>query len=347
MAASKPITIVGGGLGGLTLGIGLRRRDVPVTVWEAGRYPRHRVCGEFISGRGQATLAGLGLKERLIDAGAIPGRTVEFSSTTIAGRPRDLPQPALCLPRHKLDSLLADHFRELGGELREGVRWRDNVRLDGVVFASGRRLQPVVDGWQWLGLKAHALGVATRADLEMHVSAAGYVGLCRLPGGIVNVCGLFRRKPASGDAAGNWREQLSGAPGSLLRERMSGATFVADSFCAVAGINLKPQTARRQSECRIGDALTMIPPLTGNGMSMAFESAELALPPLAAYSRGEMSWTQARESIARACDEAFASRLAWAKWLQQMLLWPATQNVLVALAARQGWFWQLLFAKTR
>ncbi|HZI32692.1 MAG TPA: NAD(P)-binding protein, partial [Candidatus Binatia bacterium] len=53
MAHAKSITIVGGGLAGLTLGIGLRRRDVPVTILEAGEYPRHRVCGEFISGRGQ------------------------------------------------------------------------------------------------------------------------------------------------------------------------------------------------------------------------------------------------------------------------------------------------------
>ena len=28
----KPITIVGGGLAGLTLGIGLRQREVPVTI---------------------------------------------------------------------------------------------------------------------------------------------------------------------------------------------------------------------------------------------------------------------------------------------------------------------------
>jgi flavin-dependent dehydrogenase len=43
----KPITIIGGGLAGLTLGIVLRRREVPVTMIEAGHYPRHRVCGEL------------------------------------------------------------------------------------------------------------------------------------------------------------------------------------------------------------------------------------------------------------------------------------------------------------
>ena len=65
----KPITIVGGGLAGLTLGIGLRQRGVPVSVIEAGQYPRHRVCGEFISGRGQETLTRLGLTEPLRQAG--------------------------------------------------------------------------------------------------------------------------------------------------------------------------------------------------------------------------------------------------------------------------------------
>ena len=36
----------------------------------------------------------------------------------------------------------------------------------------------------------------------------------------------------------------------------------------------------------------MIPPVTGNGMSMAFESAELAVAPLAAWSRGEFRGTK-------------------------------------------------------
>src|SRR5689334_322808 len=174
----REITIVGGGLAGLTLGIGLRQNSVPVTVWEASHYPRHRVCGEFISGRGQDALARLGLLDLLVNAGAIPARTVEFSSATVAGRVQELPQPALCLPRNRMDALLAGRFRKLGGELREGERWCDSPGHEGVVLASGRRLQPVVNGWRWFGLKAHAAGVASNADLEMHLSADGYVGLC-------------------------------------------------------------------------------------------------------------------------------------------------------------------------
>ena len=78
MKAPQAITIVGGGLAGLTLGIGLRRKGIPVAIREAGHYPRHRVCGEFISGRGLQTLDRLGLLEKLLTAGAKPAVNAAF-----------------------------------------------------------------------------------------------------------------------------------------------------------------------------------------------------------------------------------------------------------------------------
>ncbi|MEI9864945.1 MAG: hypothetical protein WDN00_10400 [Limisphaerales bacterium] len=107
MPAPKPITIVGGGLAGLTLGIGLRQRNIPVTIHEMGSYPRHRVCGEFISGRGQATLTRLGLRELFDQAGAISAQSTAFFSATKSTPPRPLPSAAICLSRFTLDAVLA------------------------------------------------------------------------------------------------------------------------------------------------------------------------------------------------------------------------------------------------
>src|SRR5580698_9395666 len=115
---SRPVTIIGGGLAGLTLGIGLRQRDIPVTLYEASDYPRHRVCGEFISGRGQAVLDHLGLRPDFEKAGAIYAGTAMFVSGTAKSPVRKLTTPALCLSRYKMDALLAAKLRELGGELR-------------------------------------------------------------------------------------------------------------------------------------------------------------------------------------------------------------------------------------
>jgi menaquinone-9 beta-reductase len=357
----KPIIIVGGGLAGLTLGIGLRQRDVPVALWEAGHYPRHRVCGEFICGRGQETLARLGLRDLLERAGAVGADTAAFFSATQSTRPLPLPARAICLSRFTLDAVLAEKFRELGGELRAGQRWpavgvhasacpdrlKPELQPEGVVRATGRRLQTEEGGARWFGLKAHARNVPLTADLEMHVSSRGYVGLCRVNGGRVNVCGLFRRRAGESVGPQNRRELLRGPTGSPLHQRLASAEFDEDSFCAVAGLSLQPYRAVARTDCCVGDAITMIPPVTGNGMSMAFESAELAIEPLVAWSRGEISWAETRPQIARHCDAAFARRLAWAKWLQRFVLTPSLQNVLVRFAARSDWFWRMAFERTR
>jgi len=345
--AAKPITIVGGGLAGLTLGIGLSRRDVPVTVWEAGHYPRHRVCGEFISGRGQETLARLGLRGLLERAGAVDAGTAAFFSATQFTPPRSLPARAICLSRFTMDHALAVEFRRLGGELLEGQRWRDGDFGEGVVRATGRRAQAKENGSRWFGLKAHAHNVPLTADLEMHVSPQGYVGLCRVDNGAVNVCGLFRRRASADQTPHNWRDWLRGQAGSPLNQRLVAAEFDENSFCAVAGISLRPQRAATRAECCVGDAITMIPPATGNGMSMAFESAEMAVAPLVAWSCGEISWALTRQTLARRCDVMFARRLRWAKWLQRMMLTPSLQNVLVRFVSRSEWFWRTAFERTR
>ena len=346
MNTRQPVTLVGGGLAGLTLGIALRRRDVPVTLWEAGHYPRHRVCGEFICGRGRETLTALGLNEILSNAGAREAKTAGFFAGQSAGPVRPLPEAALCLSRFTLDALLANHFRALGGELHEGKRWRASMQQDGIVQATGRRAHARPAGWRWFGLKAHARNVELAADLEVHLTPNGYIGLCRLADGIVNVCGLFRRRDEA-DALPPRTDMLRGTPGSALHERLANAEFATDSICAVGGLDLRPYHDRDAVGCRIGDALTMIPPFTGNGMSMSFEAAELAAEPLEQWSRGTTSWAESRASIASLCEAAFRQRLTWANRLHALMFIAPLQPVVAAWLPRSTWSWNFLFSHTR
>lgn len=342
----KTVSIIGGGLAGLTLGIALRRREVPVAIWEAGHYPRHRVCGEFISGRGQEVLQRLGLRELLADAGAIPARTGAFFLGNNASPVRNLARPALCISRFALDSLLAKEFVKTGGELHQNSRAMNDSYAEGVVCASGRPVQLKEGGWRWFGLKVHARNVALSADLEMFGVRDGYVGMCRLSGEETNICGLFRNWPGM-PLVRHGRELIRGEPGSPLHNKLARAEFDESSFCSVAGLPLRPRRAADHEECCIGDALTMTPPVTGNGMSMAFEAAELAMEPLVRWSRGDSSWKTARQVIGRACDAAFKWRLLWASWLQKLMFAPAIRGKLGHLVLGSDWFWRMMFARTR
>ncbi|HEU5397129.1 MAG TPA: hypothetical protein VFV81_08170, partial [Verrucomicrobiae bacterium] len=118
-------------------------------------------------------------------------------------------------------------------------------------------------------------------------------------------------------------------------------------FCSVAGLSLKQRRVLNQDEICLGDAITMIPPVTGNGMSLAFESAQLAADPLAAFSAGKCSWPEARRRIAGLCDERFSRRLFWAQQLQQILLSPSRRTLLFHLVSRSDWIWRMTFERTR
>ncbi|MGY8671576.1 MAG: NAD(P)/FAD-dependent oxidoreductase [Verrucomicrobiia bacterium] len=316
---AKQITIHGGGLAGLALGIALRNRDVPVSLLEAGSYPRHRVCGEFISGAGVDVLKRLEAWPPVEERGVLEATTVTFNGSQHAGKPARLPKSAWCVSRHVLDETLAELFQNRGGNLITHHRavWKP---AEGFVRATGRVPQKESTGYRQIGFKAHASDVDLRADLEMHHSPQSYVGLCRLPGGEVNVCGLLRTQRPLTELKNGWQDWIRGCAGRELEQRLQSATFDPDSFCVVAGLSYAPPETRSGELPSIGDAAHMIPPITGNGMSMAFESGELAAGPIGDYADGLIDWPTAQETLRIAIEKRFSRRLRWANRLQRFLL---------------------------
>lgn len=325
MSSLRSIEIVGGGLAGLSLGAALARAGVHVVIFEAGDYPRHRVCGEFITGLAPKTIARLGLTATLADALPHPDVTW-FHGARRSGAQR-LPVPALGLSRHVLDARLAAAFVAAGGDLRTGIRIVDTTSTPGRVFASGRRRGRS----SWVGLKFHAREAPLETGLELHLGDQGYAGLARVDHLTTNVCGLFRRRALTGRGPDLVLSYLRASGLEQLATRLAASAIDPDSCCAVAALDLEPGI-RAADRIELGDAATMIPPFTGNGMAMAFQSAETALDPLLAYARGESDWAATCRATHAALRGRFRVRLASARALHPFLLQPLHQRWLAKLS---------------
>lgn len=334
----KLITIAGGGLAGLACGLGLRKAGLPVEVHEAGNYPRHRVCGEFLCGVSPQTLAGLGLSECLEDG--VPLRTMAWFHRDRRVLQQPLPHAAVGISRHRLDHRMGRALGAAGGT----VRTRSRVPLeprDGLLFCTGR--PPAPGGW--VGVKAHFKNLPLVADLEMHLGRNAYIGLSRVEDSQVNVCGLF-----PGDSLKHihrqelWNHIAKAAGLARLHTRLGAATIVPDSISTVAAF--RPGYPRN-TQAAIGDAAAAIPPFTGNGMSMAIEGARLAVESLTPYGRGRSSWSSALADLHARMEQNFSRRMRLALVMHPFLLHPLGQLAL-AWTARTGLLpWKSAFLHTR
>ena len=337
----KPIEIIGAGLAGLALGNALQRDGIPVTLYEAGTLPRHRVCGEFICGRGSDALQALGLGDSLAGASAHTS-TVWYIRGREALR-RDLPKPAIGLSRYTLDQRLANTFEAAGGQLKLNTRKKISAPAQAVVHCHGRKAVRS----DWIGLKVHCSNLQTKADLELHLGEQGYVGLSRIEDGKVNVCALFKQRSELKAKKEDWLlEYLRHCGLTQVADKIQTSQILSESHSGVAGVEFARIPSTEESMLYLGDAYSVIPPFTGNGMSIALEAAELAYPILRKYAGESQTWQDCVREINQAQHATFDHRLRTARWLHPWLHSGSGQYALSTLARANLLPFSLLYSLT-
>ena len=356
-------------MAGCAAAIALRRRGRSVTLIEREPTPRHKVCGEFLSGEALEDLHALGID--VVSLGAVPIPHVRLAA---AGRAAEapLPFPAASLTRKTLDTALIAEAIAAGVRVERGRSvqsltrtpsgmWRATLD-DGAVceastafLATGkhdlRGYARPKDPQRWVAFKMYyRLAPAQAAELagasELMLYPGGYGGIQPVEGGIANLCWVVQQRYLA-RVGHRWEKHLARMQQDCphLAMRLAGAEPLLDKPIAVTHIPYGH--IRRTTEdglyC-IGDQAAVIPSFTGDGISIALHTARCAV---AAYLAGEPSpLFQARlrsallpqMRLAQLAADGLNNSLARAVLPFCLRVWPGVMRVtarLTRIAAQQ------------
>jgi flavin-dependent dehydrogenase len=303
------VLILGGGVAGCAASIALARKGQAVTLIEREPAPRHKVCGEFLSGEALEDLDALGIDVGSL--GAVPITYVRLAAARRAAQ-APLPFPAASLTRRALDTALIAEAIAAGVRVEQGRSVQGLARTapdvwqatldDGttreaatVFLATGKHdlrghARPE-DPQRWIAFKMYfRLGPAQAAELahasELMLYPGGYGGIQPVEGGIANLCCVVQQRYLA--RTGNrWENFLAKMQQDCphLATRLAGAEPLLAKPIAITHIPYG--YVRRTSEdglyC-IGDQAAVIPSFTGDGISIALHTARCAV---AAYLAAE------------------------------------------------------------
>jgi flavin-dependent dehydrogenase len=198
-----------------------------------------------------------------------------------------------------------------------------------VIAAWGRRSLPghhpienLSNNKSYVGIKSHYTRSDSDAAVDLYFFHGGYIGLSPVEEGRMNVAALiagssFRRLGGAGAVQTVLERAAARIP--ALRKRLEHATIIPGTQASTFPVNVTSRlNAWNELPC-IGDALAVIPPFCGDGMSMALRSAELCAPLANDYLSGYCTGTEWRNVYTRLIEQQFTDALKWGSRFERIL----------------------------
>lgn len=306
------VIIAGGGPAGTSAAIHLAMRGARVLLAEQKKFPREKLCGEFISPECSLHFEHLGVIDRML--AARPANLTETVFYARTGQSVSVPSAwfgangsALGLSRAEMDERLLRRAGEAGVTVLEDAQVVDLVMEDaevrGVELKSvGKQISyraPVtIDATGRARSLARRVGphrskpnraplVAFKAHLEdarvapgaceIYFYRGGYGGLSSIENGCSNLCFIAAARDVracAADAERVMREIVcqNARAAHALKNARARSPWLAVTLESFG----RHQIAPAKGFLTIGDAASFIDPFTGSGMLMALESGELA-----------------------------------------------------------------------
>jgi flavin-dependent dehydrogenase len=345
VGAIVDVAVLGAGLAGSSAAKALADKGWETLLLDRQSFPRHKVCGEFLSPESQSTLQALGIGDSIAGLGHSELERVRLIFENGAEVDIALPSKAWGVSRYSLDAALHQAAAQAGAKLLTGrtvtaVRAADHggfhiqtkqgsevgsIEARAVIAAWGASQRTELAGYRvqptskpsYIGVKSHFRGIAMEPVVELYFFRGGYLGLCPVEDGLVNASALLERG-AVVNTGKTIVTILSGAAqrNKRLYEKLKHAEPVLGSQAAVAPVHLNRKLLSWDQLPLLGDTAGMIPPLCGDGMSMALRSAALCVPLADRYLRGQLSLVDWELAYTQQINREFKGPLRWGAFLQ-------------------------------
>jgi flavin-dependent dehydrogenase len=349
------VLVIGAGPAGAAAAIQFARAGRDVLLVDRCRFPRLKPCGEYYNPECCRLLGELEVLGRIEAAGAVRLPTLAMGTGEGCGLQCALDSVApagafaLSLGREVLDAILVEEARRAGAVVWEGTTFREPIVEDGAVVGAcverdGRhlevraRLTLAADGLRSrfarkLGLGGgdggrRKLGLAARyaasggqpGRVEMHAGADGCCGIA-VRGHEANL-GMVVDAAHAGAIGGNPAAFFDAAlvEYPALRRAVSGSPT---SIRTVGPLTWRTRRKSSAGCLLLGDAAGFYDPFTGQGVTFALLTAELAFRVGdAALGEGALSAPRLRE-YDRLWRAVLAPRIALQRAIQAVLGRPA------------------------
>ncbi|MDA9070559.1 NAD(P)/FAD-dependent oxidoreductase [Flavobacteriaceae bacterium] len=316
MTTTFDVIIVGGGLAGLTSAIHLSTRKKRVLLIEKNEYPKHKVCGEYISNEVLPYLNSLGINP--INEGAKQITKVHISTTKSNLIKGELPLGGFGMSRYFLDNLLVKKAQLNGVQILkdtvDSIHFKKDsftitTKSSGVfqskitIGAFGKRSSLdqkmkrkfIQKKSPYLAVKIHVKGVFPENLVALHNFKGGYCGVSKVEDNAINVCYITEyRSFKKHKNITDFQEQVV-FKNKHLRKIFKETSPVFEKPLTISQVSFQTKNPVEDHIIMCGDTAGMIHPLCGNGMGMAISSAQLASIRILQFLNGEIKTREGLE----------------------------------------------------
>jgi flavin-dependent dehydrogenase len=368
------VIIAGAGPAGSSAAIHLARSGIKVLLVEQKKFPRAKLCGEFISPECQKHFENLGVADAM--SASQPAAITETVFYSTRGHHINIPSSwfgrstALGLSRAVMDNVLLRRAQECGVTVLEGVSVTEAIlhatEVKGVRVKENEYFAPLtIDATgrariltkklhrstepkskpKLIAFKAHLRNTRVAPNAcEIYFYPEGYGGLSTVEGEISNLCFII--------SAEQVKRHYSN-PEIVMREMVMKNRRAAHTLEQAQPVSewLSASWERfgRQQPCpakgllTIGDSAAFIDPFTGSGMLMALESGELVADVIVRHRNSESVAAQYTAEYIRKFD----SRLRISGWLRRAAFNPRLAGLGISICGASKHFRSRIARATR